>query len=130
MKQIYERRFEETKSNLIQMFKIEYAKVFDIFLGNKNKFEKLIISSKAYVEVLMQQELAFGGFENEFTMLRVPKMRYGENEKGVDDKKIEKSFLKRRLSEESIKSNKSNDMNKILSNKGAEVSEATKSQSP
>ena len=60
-------------------------------------------------------------------MLRVPKMRYGENEKGVDDKKIEKSFLKRRLSEESIKSNKSNDMNKILSNKGAEVSEATKS---
>ena len=54
-------------------------------------------------------------------------MRYGENEKGVDDKKIEKSFLKRRLSEESIKSNKSNDMNKILSNKGAEVSEATKS---
>ena len=53
MKQIYERRFEETKSNLIQMFKIEYAKVFDIFLGNKNKFEKLIISSKAYVEVLM-----------------------------------------------------------------------------
>ena len=41
MKRVYEKRFEETKANLTHLFKIEYAKFYDIFLGNKNKFEKL-----------------------------------------------------------------------------------------
>ena len=49
MKETYERRAVEIKDSLLEMFKIEYAKLHDIYLQNRKLCDRLIDTEKPMI---------------------------------------------------------------------------------
>ena len=53
MKDTYERRAEEIKKSLVQMFNIEYAKLHDIYTQNRRMCERLMTTDKALLNTII-----------------------------------------------------------------------------
>lgn len=63
------------------MFKSEYAKLHSYHLKNKLQIEQLVRTGKQKLDILLQQELLLGGFESEFSIKRVPTVKFGQNQR-------------------------------------------------
>ena len=78
---------------MLHLFKMEYAKLHDIYSNNKRDFERLLTSSSAQLGLLQQQELTISGFESEFSLKRIGALKFGETTLEVlDPEKLEQSI--------------------------------------
>ena len=84
MTQLYEKKAEQIKANLLQMFKFELAKLYDTYLQNRKMCERVIQTDKGLLNLVLSQELQLGGIESEFSLRRVPRIQFGENEHEID----------------------------------------------
>ena len=70
MRETYEKRAVKIRENLLQMFKEEYAKLWDNSLNNKFMAERVISTSKGLLDSVIAQELTIAGIQSEFTLNR------------------------------------------------------------
>ena len=64
----------EHRDQLMTIFKSEYAGIYGVYKENKDQSNDLIDLEKKQLRLLIEQELAIGGVESEFTVRRVPKI--------------------------------------------------------
>ena len=53
MKEVYERKYDEAKNYLIQMFQAEYTKLHSTYQKNKNNYEKVVKNEHKTVTMLL-----------------------------------------------------------------------------
>ena len=101
MTRTYEKRFESSKEHLLGIFRMEIARITDIYTSNKNTLDKLQTLNDSKLKMLIQQELHMAGIESEFMLKRVPPVKFGNQLLNNSPEDIEADIFNKDLSSRS-----------------------------